>query len=47
LSIGLGTHLIVKLPRSGDSDGTFRSSSQAATYYPTTSLTTRKVKAFP
>jgi len=38
--LGLGTHLFVKVPRPGDSEGTFsvfesscRSSSQAATCY--------------
>jgi len=31
--VGLVTHLLVKVPRPGDSEGTFRSSSQAATFY--------------
>jgi len=31
--LGLGTHLFVKVRRSGDNEGTFRSSSQAATCY--------------
>jgi len=30
---GLDTHLFVKVPRPGDSEGTFWSSSQAATCY--------------
>jgi len=31
--LGKGTHLFVKVPRPGDSEGPFRSSSQAATCY--------------
>jgi len=47
IGLGLGTHLFVKVPRPGDSEVTFRSSSQAATV--TTSLDTNhsKVEAIP
>jgi len=33
LGLGLGTHLFVKVPRPGDSEGTFSVFSQAATCY--------------
>jgi len=33
LGLGLGPHLFVKVPRPGESEVTFRSSSQAATCY--------------
>jgi len=33
MTIGLGTHLFVKVPRPGDSEVPFQSSSQAGTYY--------------
>jgi len=31
--LGLSTHLFVKVPRPRNSEGTFQSSSEAATYY--------------
>jgi len=31
--LGIGTHLFVKIPQPGDSEGSFWSSSQAATCY--------------
>jgi len=45
LHLGLDTHLFVKLPRPGDSEGTFAVSSEAATCYYQSNYS--KVEAIP